>query len=162
MAPYFRKFQAFVPQSQEIKDFLQIDYIDLKIQGSSASIQSSFPTIKDPIQRAWVDVCKIIHHDMKGNPLSGHSIGDYFSPWAITGDIKERSHAVKGYYGAATSRPNLQLITVAQVWKVDFKPPSSSEDATASGVQFSYTNTKHNIAAVRKLSFQQESFHRHN
>ncbi|MCJ1287041.1 hypothetical protein MMC26_006388 [Xylographa opegraphella] len=151
MAPYFRKFQTFVPPSQDIKDFLRMDYIDPTFQGSSGPIQSSFPNIKDPIQRAWVEAHQSIRHGLQADPLSGHSLGGYSSPCAITGDTKERSHAGKAYYGAAKDRPNLHLITAAQAEKVNFEPSVGSEDAIASGVKFSYANTTYNVRARKEV-----------
>ena len=151
MSPYFRKFQTFVPPNREIKDFLRIDYIDPKIQGASGPIQSSFPNIKDPIQKAWVDAHESIYHGLQADPLSGHSIGGYSTPCAITGDTKERSHAGKAYYGAAKGRPNLHLITAAQVEKINFEPSINSEDVIASGVKFSYGNTTYNAKARKEV-----------
>ena len=151
MAPYFQKFQTFVPPSEDIKDFLGIDYIDPKIQGSSGPIYSSFPTIKDPIQKAWVDAFKNIHQGLKGDPLSGHSIGGYSSSCAITSDTHERSHAGKAYFGVVQDRPNLHLITAAHVMKVNFENTYEPEDSVANGVEFCHGNKVYQVKARKEV-----------
>ncbi|QSZ30689.1 hypothetical protein DSL72_000247 [Monilinia vaccinii-corymbosi] len=134
MAPYFQQFQAVNPPSQEIQEFLGIDYMDKRIQGSGP-IQCSFPDIKDPLQKLWVDTFKHLKLDLRTDPLSGDSVGGYTSPCTIS-DAKERSHAGAAYYAPAKERPNLHLITSAHVEKIVFRDDSVAGEAVASGVQF--------------------------
>ncbi|PQE25123.1 GMC oxidoreductase protein [Rutstroemia sp. NJR-2017a BVV2] len=105
------------------------------ITTSSDPVQGSFPDMKDPIQKAWVDTFRTLQLKSNQDPTFGESIGAYTSPCSIAAS-KERSYSGVAYYSPAKDRPNLHLITAAHVEKIVFTEDSTHGDAVASGVQF--------------------------
>jgi choline dehydrogenase-like flavoprotein len=149
MAPYFQKFLTLNVPDNEVKEVLDIDYIKTSIQGSGP-VQGSFPDMKDPIQKAWVDTFRTLHLKSNQDPTLGESIGGYTSAGSITAS-KERSHPGVAYYAPAKDRPNLHLITAAHVEKVVFTKDSTHCDAVASGVQFLHQGISTFVKASKEV-----------
>jgi choline dehydrogenase-like flavoprotein len=60
-----------------------------------------------------------------------------------------RSYAANAYYGPYSTRPNLQLLTNAQVTKINFKSVDGSIVAT--GVNFISGNTSYTSLAKKEI-----------
>ncbi|CAG8956652.1 hypothetical protein HYFRA_00011963 [Hymenoscyphus fraxineus] len=148
--PYWKKFQTVNMPNQEVKDFLEVDYVDPKLQ-TAGPIQASFPSSKDPLQKAWVETFKNLQLKRQTDPLSGTSIGGYTSSCSVT-STSERSHAGVGYYDAAKHRPNLHLATKAHVQKILFHEGSLGLGGfIASGVQFIHDGIPKVVRARREV-----------
>ena len=135
MQPYYRKFHTLMPPSKEVREVLQMGYLDDAAQGISGPIQASFGDSPGPMDKAWPQTFRNLSLAMSGDHLSGVATGGHSNPATIDAKSRTRSHAGSSYYSAEIAhRPNLRVLTEALVEKVVLQ--ESNNDLTATGVQF--------------------------
>ena len=148
LAPYYRKFQTYIPPTEASKASLGVNYIDDSIQGHAGPIKSSYPNFVGPLVKAWPETFKNLGWNVTGDPISGTSIGGFNGPYTVNSDGCVRSHAGNEYYGPAANRPNLHLLTEALVEKIVCKKvPVGGVDVSISATGISYKKDGHGFTA---------------
>lgn len=146
LAPYYRKFQTYVPPTEASKTSLGVDYVDDSIQGRTGPIKSSYPNFVGPLVKAWPETFKNLGWNVTGDPISGTSVGGFNGPYTVNADGCVRSHAGNEYYGPAADRPNLHLITEAMVEKIVFEEVQiGGSDVSFSAAGISYKKGGHRV-----------------
>ncbi|KAL3462035.1 glucose-methanol-choline oxidoreductase-like protein [Aspergillus heterothallicus] len=145
MAPYYRKvFHLTLPEDPAKIKELGLEYVDLQnFSGSEDGlIQASFPdAVVDPSASAWVQTLRGLGYPMKKDPFSGESVtGGYINAAAIHAVNKTRSYSATAYYLPVKGRPNLRVVTGAQVTRIILEGDGESEP-TATGVEYTTNST---------------------
>ncbi|KAI0467991.1 hypothetical protein F4859DRAFT_221581 [Xylaria cf. heliscus] len=136
LVPSYKKSYTLIPPSDEATlEHLGIDWIDDEYRGASGPIKVSFPgVIQNPLCKAWIESFKSLNMVTSADPFSGSSIGGYSNTATVDPENKIRSYAGSAYGGPARQRPNIRIITEAQVHRITFtETPSGAVKAT--GVQ---------------------------
>lgn len=136
MVPYYQKSYTLTLPSAEAQERLGLDYVDPTINGSSGPVQVSFPdAIDDPVVEAWFKTFQGLGFSMTADPFSASASGGYTNATTIDPVKKTRSFAGNSYYNLAKDRPNLKVVTDAQVQKINLnQTPSGGLRAT--GVRY--------------------------
>ena len=152
LAPYYRKFQTYVPPSEYSRTSLTVDYVDETIQGTSGPIKSSYPRFVGPLASAWPRTFQNLGWKVTGDPISGTSLGGFNGPYAVNPNGRERSHAGNEYYTPVSDRKNLHLVTKAMVEKLVIETsPSMSEKASVRAVSFVQNGKQHTVSAKKEV-----------
>ncbi len=150
LAPYYRKFHTLTVPSEPVCHHLGLEYIDESVRGTSGPIQVSFSDdAEDPLPNAWLKTFQTLGFGLHGDPFSGQVTGGYNNPGTIHPATKERSYSAVAYYQPASHRPNLHLLTGANVHKVIFEKSDVAGAVSATGVEFT-KGEKETIVRVRK------------
>ena len=150
LAPYYRKFQAHIPPSADVKEALGLEYLDPALQGVDGPIKSSFPAAVDPMQNAWIDTWKGLQKHVKGDPLSGLANGGHATPASVDPATGTRSHSGTAYLQPVIARKNLEVITNALIEKVQLDRQDGGE-VEATGVTFSQNGERHSAKASKEV-----------
>ncbi|KAI1819212.1 hypothetical protein F4861DRAFT_158534 [Xylaria intraflava] len=136
LAPSYRKSYTLIPPSDEATlEHLGIDWINDEYHGSSGPLKVSFPgVLQSPLCKAWINTFKSLGMATSADPFSGSSVGGYSNMATVDPDTKTRSYAGLAYGGLARQRPNVRILTDAQVQRITFTKTGSGA-AKATGVQ---------------------------
>lgn len=120
LAPSYKKSYTLVlPEDKETRDHLGIDWVDDEYRGTDGPVQVSFPgLLQNPLCKAWIDAFRGLDKVTSGDPFSGSSVGGYSNTATIDPVNKIRSYAGTAYGVPALQRPNVRIITDAQVQKI--------------------------------------------
>lgn len=158
MAPYYKKIYSLKKPSPEICDHLGLDWIDDNIQGDTGPLQSSFRgVIEDPFPKAWVETFKALGYPMSGDPFSGQGIGGFSNPATVDSSTVERSYSATAYYGPASVRSNLHVLTGSLVEKINLD--DSAEPIVASSVRYSNKGQIRTVKARKEVILAAGAFH---
>ncbi|KAI1119501.1 putative GMC oxidoreductase [Nemania sp. NC0429] len=138
LVPSYRKSYTLLPPlNQATLDHLEINWINEDYHGSSGPIKVSFPgVIQNPLCKAWIDTFKDMHKLTSADPFSGTSIGGYSNTATVDPKSKVRSYAGAAYGIPAGQRPNVRIITEAQVQKILFDESTiDTKSAKSTGVR---------------------------
>lgn len=86
-------------------------------------------------EKAWIEGLGSVGF-AQTDSLSGHLGGPNIAAESINPQTKQRSYSANAYLDPIRSRSNLTVITEATVTKVLLRKSSSSENAVATGIQF--------------------------
>jgi len=118
LEPYYRKFRTIQAPSQEVKESLGLEYLDDSLTGIGGPIQVSYPQALNLVSRTWVDVFDTIGKRLFGSYMTGTGIGGYTINASVDAKTGTRSHAGVAFLAPAMARPNLAVVTHAQVQKL--------------------------------------------
>lgn len=120
LAPSLRKAYTLVlPEDEETRNHLGIDWINDEYRGTSGPVKVSFPgVLQNPLCKAWINTFKELNKVTNGDPFSGNSIGGYSNTATVDPDNKVRSYAASAYGAPSLQRPNVRIVTDAQVQKI--------------------------------------------
>lgn len=149
LAPYFLKFQTIVPPSEEVKRQLNIIHGDENIRKSNGPIQALFPSRVTPLHKTWINTFRTLDLENVSDPLTGHAIGGHTSTCHISGDRHERSHAGVAYLSPVLKRPNLTVLTNAEVHKLLVEKDSSPPEVR--GVAYWQHGIFHMVVARKEV-----------
>jgi choline dehydrogenase-like flavoprotein len=156
LGPYYRKvFRMTLPRDPKKVKELGLEYVDVDENGVSGSvdgpIQASFPdAVDDPSAGAWVRTLRGLGYAMSGDPFSGEPmLGGYINALATDPVTKTRSYSANAYYVPVKDRPNLRVVTGAQVTRVIFESSSPDAEPTATGVEYVLTGGETHTAKAR-------------
>ena len=148
--PYYQKFHTYTPPSQEVKDFLALDYMDEGVQRMTGPIKVSFGDFHGPLQKEWPETFKRLNMKHTGDPSTGLGSGGHSNPASIDPNSKTRSHAGADYYSSdVRKRTNLRVLTEALVEKVLLARRNDGQ-ASAKGVRFSLKGGESRIVDADK------------
>ncbi|KAI0544664.1 hypothetical protein F4679DRAFT_564189 [Xylaria curta] len=136
MVSSYKKSYTLIPPSDEATlKHLGIDWINNEYRGSSGPIKVSFPgVLENPLCKAWIESFQGLKMVTSADPFSGSSIGGYSNTATVDPETKVRSYAGSAYGNTARQRPNVRIITDAQVQKITLAE-SGSGNIRATGVE---------------------------
>lgn len=117
--------------------------------GSDGPIQTLYPEKGDHIRKAWANAFNALGYEMSENAFSGSSIGGFVNNSTVNGATKERSYSANAYFKPAQDRPNLHLVTEAQVEKIILEKDSG--EAIAKGVKVTIKGVEHIFQAGKEV-----------
>jgi choline dehydrogenase-like flavoprotein len=86
---------------------------------------------------AWVRTLSDLGYSMRGDPFSGDPVlGGYINALAIDPVTKTHSYSAKAYYLPIKDRPNLRVVTGAQVTRVILQSSIPGAEPSATGVEY--------------------------
>ncbi|PGH20342.1 hypothetical protein AJ80_03610 [Polytolypa hystricis UAMH7299] len=136
MAPYFRKFQTFVPSSNETRDLLSLDnYMDETNQGTDGPLPVTLPNVYGEFNKAWNSAFENLGWQTGDDPIKGKKLGAFTCPQSMDPKTGTRGYAATYYTSEVAKRPNLHLLADTQVAKVFFDSNKVDGDVVATGVQ---------------------------
>ncbi|KAL4744746.1 hypothetical protein BDW72DRAFT_199287 [Aspergillus terricola var. indicus] len=153
LAPYYRRvFRMTLPKDPAKIKELGLEYVDVQnFSGSEDGlIEVSFPdAVVDPSASAWVQSLRGLGYPMKRDPFSGEAVtGGYINAAAIHPTNKTRSYSANAYYLPIKDRPNLRVVTGAQVTRIILESLSDEDgEPTATGVQYTTNTTTQPLTA---------------
>jgi choline dehydrogenase len=128
--PYFKKAECYLPGPNAY-------------HGSDGPLRVSRPGVTAPLNRAWIEAGQ-----QAGYPFTPDFNGaqqEGFGPLDCTTANGRRSSAAVCYLRPAQDRPNLTIITKAQVTRV------LMENGRAAGLEYAQKKQKHQIRAGREV-----------
>ncbi|KAI0538691.1 hypothetical protein GGR58DRAFT_525774 [Xylaria digitata] len=152
LVPSYRKSYTLIPPSDEATlKHLGIDWIDDEYRGSSGPVKVSFPgVVQNPLCKAWIESFEGLNIVTSADPFSGNSIGGYSNNATVDPDTKVRSYAGSAYGGPALQRPNVRIITDAQVQRIQLTEAASGA-IEATGVQALVDGKVETFASKREV-----------
>ncbi|KAJ7983000.1 alcohol oxidase [Mycena polygramma] len=100
-----------------------------------------------PYTKAW----NALNQQTNLNPYGGDTSGIYNCLLSVDPVSGKRTTAVSAYYKPVASRPNLKLLTGAQVTKILFKPDLVDGNRVAHGVEFTVDGNLHSVFASKEI-----------
>lgn len=136
LSPYIRKFHTAAPPSEASQQTLKQILYEQKDVGDKGPVKISFGDQYMPYYSAWMESFKALGYPQTEDPINGAGTGPFVSPSAVDPATHTRSHSASAYLGKdVRSRPNLRVVTGAQVERIVLEKPS--DEAIATGVSFS-------------------------
>lgn len=150
LSPYIRKFHTAAPPSEESQQTLKQILYEQKDVGDKGPVKISFGDQYMPYYTAWMESFKALGYPQTEDPINGAGTGPFISPSAVDPATHTRSHSARAYLGEdVRSRPNLRVVTGAQVKRIVLE--KSSDEVSATGVSFFKGQEQFVISAKRKL-----------
>ncbi|KAK7930963.1 glucose-methanol-choline oxidoreductase [Apiospora marii] len=152
LVPYFKKSYTLIPPADEAtRQHLGIDWVDEAYRGTDGPLQVSFPGVKEnPLCKAWIDAFRGMHKLTTGDPFSGKSTGAYSNAASVDPASKTRSYAASAYGLPLKQRPNVRVITGADVSRILFDE-TNQNSAVATGVQASVGGKLQTFHAAKEV-----------
>jgi choline dehydrogenase-like flavoprotein len=136
LSHYIRKFHTAAPPSEEGRETLSHILYEQKHVGDKGPVNVSFGDHYMPYYGAWMESFKTLGYPQTEDPINGAGTGPFISPSAVNQATHTRSHSAAAYLGEEVrSRPNLRVVTGAQVEKIVLE--KRGDEAIATGVSFS-------------------------
>ena len=151
MAPYYRKFHTTLPPSDQVSEYLSLDWYDQSLQGTSGPIQTRYNSQYGPLDAAWMQTFKKLDFRNNEDPLSGRCRGGFASSSCVDEKTGTRSHSGSAYYTPEVAkRISLDILTEATVTKIIFA--KSADTVLATGVHFvSKDGKSHTVTAFSEI-----------
>lgn len=169
LVPYFKKSYTLIPPADEATlRHLSIDWVDEAYRGTEGPLKISFPGVKEnPLCKAWIDAFRGMHKLTTGgkffpcfvlnlshadfpDPFSGKSTGAYSNAASVDPESKTRSYAASAYGPALKQRPNVRIVTGADVSRILFDETNQAS-AVATGVQASVGGKLQTFHAAKEV-----------
>ncbi|KAJ7122979.1 alcohol oxidase [Mycena epipterygia] len=148
--PYLKKAENFTSPDPEFAKMWNLTF-DPSTRGLSGPIKTAFtsfiPEAESAIQAAALEVGL----DIIPEPFFGHDMGTWRGESSVDPVTRTRSYATTGYYLPNQDRPNLTVMTGAQVSKINWKKGGSGSGVTAAGVSYLKNGTLHSVTASREV-----------
>ncbi|KAL4965816.1 GMC family oxidoreductase [Aspergillus stella-maris] len=149
-SPYVRKFHTGTAPSDSVREFFGGMKAEQADQGAHGPVQVSYGEQYLPYHGAWPRAFESLGWPQTEDPINGAGTGPFVTPGLVDPVTHTRSHAGAAYLTPdVLSRPNLRVVTGAQVEKILLD--SSVETVTATGVRFTKDNQTYTIAATREV-----------
>ncbi|KAI9844191.1 MAG: hypothetical protein M1838_002294 [Thelocarpon superellum] len=151
--PYFLKANTFTRPPKQTKQDLQVDYIDPSVHGTNGPVDVSYATSHNTFEEAWVPTFESLGLGVNGDPYGGEAIGGFTTAVSQIPANVSRSYAANAYYVPNKNRPNLKLLTGAQVSNVIFKKQGKKvqQPLVATGLSFTEHGTSYIVNATREV-----------
>lgn len=152
IAPYFRKFHTLELPKPELREHVDINWIDDSVRATDGPIKASFTdSVANPLGKAFVETFKTLGAGLTGDPFSGRSTGGFSCTASIDTTTGTRSYAASGYLAPARDRPNLKVETGATARKVLIEGSSDGAPAVAVGVVYNKDGIEYEVRAKREV-----------
>jgi choline dehydrogenase-like flavoprotein len=150
MAPYYQKFHTLNLPDNELSDHLSLDWAENGGRGVSGPLQISFTaSAQDPFAKPWIETFRNLNLPLTADPALGKGTGGYSAPGTVDPATKTRSSSASAFYTPAEKKPNLHVVTGAQVQKILFE--QAGLNLTTTGVSFRILQySSENVAKAKK------------
>ncbi|CAN8100573.1 unnamed protein product [Discula destructiva] len=150
---YFKKFHTLRRPDDELREHLEVNWIDSSAPEASGPVQASFTdTTANPLGKAWVDTFKTLGAGLTTDPFMGGATGGFSCPASVDPATKTRSYSASAYYAPVAERSNLEVITGATANKVLFEGASDDGSPVARAVVFKDKDGhEHRVRAIREV-----------
>ncbi|KAH6683407.1 aryl-alcohol dehydrogenase [Halenospora varia] len=159
MLPYLKKFHTHHSASSTFAEISNISNRDEGINSDSRGegpIQTSYSETS-AADKAWYETWQSITRDVG---YEGRNLGGFAAPSSIDPRTKTRSYSGNAYYEPISSRPNLRVVTEANVSQILFaERKHENGELVATGVEFtSKDGEKITITATKEIILSAGTF----
>ncbi|THH19125.1 hypothetical protein EW146_g1976 [Bondarzewia mesenterica] len=135
-----KKSETFGVPSDTIKAEGNIEY-DASTRGSSGPVHVSYPGYLDPLVGDWIPTLSALGVPESSNAYGGSNWGAFIATSTINPTNWTRSYSRSAYVDPLPPRSNLQILPNAFVTRILFSNSSSSNNLTASAVEYAANRT---------------------
>lgn len=159
LAPYFKRCHTLVtPSDPAVLEHLGLEDVDNSGGGSEGPINVSYPDEQDDsLPHVWIETLEKLGYAGSGDVFNGNVKGVCTVPATIDAKSRERSFASSAYFQPAEKRPNLTVITGAQVQRILLT--GSHSDAIATGVEYVKGSKLISVRTKREVILSAGSLH---
>ncbi|KAJ7146024.1 hypothetical protein C8R44DRAFT_863842 [Mycena epipterygia] len=147
LVPYFEKAENFTEPDPSFAQTWNLTY-DISTRGLSGPIKTAFtsyiPDAEAAIQPGAIEAGL----NRIDEPLAGLIAGTWRAESSVDPTTRARSYSTTAYYLPNKGRPNLTVLTGAQVSKINWK---AGTNVTASGVSFTMSGSNFTVNASREV-----------
>ncbi|KAI0033253.1 alcohol oxidase [Vararia minispora EC-137] len=146
LKPYYKKVEGFVPPASK-PDAVSFD---VSQHGLDGPLTVAYPKTLSGLEIPYQEVCyylKFLHL----TEFVIQTLGTWLSPVCVDPETRVRTYSANAYYAPNAARPNLSVLSSAQVVKIEF---SSMRDVTtmiATGVTFVIGNEFFTVQASQEV-----------
>ncbi|KAF5337664.1 hypothetical protein D9758_013027 [Tetrapyrgos nigripes] len=143
------KSETFTAPSDSVKEMAGIEY-NVASHGSSGPIHASYPGYTFPQIGDWNKALSAVGVYLNPDSASGQNWGAYVPNSFINPTNWTRSYSRSGYIDPLPARSNLQILVNSTVTRILFDT-SSSNNLTATGVEYSTDSTTHSVKVNKEV-----------
>ncbi|KAJ7098347.1 alcohol oxidase [Mycena epipterygia] len=149
LIPYFKKAENFTKPDPAFAETWNLTF-DLSTRGLSGPIKTAFTSFI-PQAEAYIQPGAIeVGLDRINEPLAGLIAGTWRAESSVDPVTRTRSYSATAYYVPNKGRPNLTVLTGAQVSKINWSK-SGGKTVTATGVSFTMAGKNFSVQASREV-----------
>ncbi|ETS76828.1 hypothetical protein PFICI_10702 [Pestalotiopsis fici W106-1] len=148
LLPYFKKSESFHSPAACNQKTNSL-YYDENALGKSGPVQIGYAPEYSASHALWHDTMNTLGIHTNKAHLSGSNIGAWTNLGSVDPTTGRRSYSTTAYYLPNASRPNLEILTEAQVTRIILE--GKDEDVTAKGVQFQHNGISLSLCASREI-----------
>jgi choline dehydrogenase-like flavoprotein len=119
--------------------------------GHDGPVQVSYPSEFTASHKLWHQTLNSVGIASNDNHLAGNNTGCWTSVVSVNPRDATRSYAATAYYKPIASRPNLLVLTGAEVQEVLLARDSDTTDWKAEGVRFVHHGVAYSVFASREV-----------
>ncbi|KAJ6496059.1 GMC oxidoreductase [Mycena sanguinolenta] len=140
---YMRKAETFTPPDPAFAVANNLTSIP-SAHGTSGPVHSSFSRFISDAQKPWLSALEALGVRKIEDALAGEDVGAWMAPSDINGNTVTRSYAAAAYFVPVSNRPNLMVLTGAEVTRI----ASSKQNGlvTATEVELSLGGQNYSVA----------------
>ncbi|EAQ88639.1 hypothetical protein CHGG_05258 [Chaetomium globosum CBS 148.51] len=151
LLPFFKKSESFHEPGDSVRKETPVSLHD-GVVGRSGPIQVSYPREFTASHKLWHRTMNSLGVETNHNHLAGSNIGCWTSVVSVDPEDITRSYATTAYYKPVSSRPNLFLLTAAEVHEVLLTREGNAPNPwKAEGVRFSHGGVEFSAFAAREV-----------
>ncbi|RDW72154.1 hypothetical protein BP5796_08188 [Coleophoma crateriformis] len=155
LLPYFKKAENFTPPSEALLAEWDIEY-NPAFHGSQGFVHSSFPPFVWPSSRNFLRAMLELGIRVLKDSMGGDSAGAYWFALSLNPRDESRSTA-REYY--IPERPNLHLLTQAQVTKLNIEAHQSKHLVTGVAYVKNGSSTRQSVNARNEVILAAGTLH---
>lgn len=149
-SPFFKKSETFHLPSEAAQNATRVALHD-GIVGHDGPVQVSYPSEFTASHKLWHQTLNSVGIASNDNHLAGKNTGCWTSVVSVDPQNATRSYATTAYYNPIASRPNLSVLTGAEVREVLLARGSDAAEWKAEGVRFVCNGSEYSISASREV-----------
>ncbi|KAK0654978.1 putative choline dehydrogenase [Cercophora newfieldiana] len=150
LLPFFKKSETFHPASVGEQKTFPVGSHD-GIVGSNGPVQVAYPNEFSASHEFWHDTLNSVGIDTNDAHLAGSNVGVWTSLVSVDPRSATRSYAATAYHHPNASRPNLVVLSGAEVREILLLRGDGSEEWQAKGVRFSHGGSEFSAFASREI-----------
>ncbi|KAJ7132223.1 alcohol oxidase [Mycena epipterygia] len=146
--PYLKKAENFSTPDPEFAKMWNLTF-DISTRGLSGPITTAFTSFIPGAESAIQPAALEVGLNRIEEPMLGADMGTWRGESSVDPIHRTRSYATTAYYLPNQGRPNLTVMTGAQVSKINWK--AGTGNATAAGVSYVVNGTVFSVNATREV-----------
>ncbi|KAH6634126.1 putative choline dehydrogenase [Chaetomium sp. MPI-SDFR-AT-0129] len=151
LLPFLKKSERFHEPSEATQKETPVS-LHRGVLGRSGPVQVSYPLEYTASHKLWHRTMNSIGVETNNNHLAGSNIGCWTSVTSVDFRNDTRSYAAAAYYRPVSSRPNLFVLTAAEVHEILLvKGEHGPRSWKAEGVRFSHGGAEFTAFAHREV-----------
>jgi len=146
--PFFKKSESFHKPGSSYGDLARVHDHNGHV-GLDGPVQVSYPIELSPSHEFWHRTLNSVGVESNDAHLAGVNTGVWTSLVSADPVSSTRSYAATAYYRPNASRPNLVVLTGAEVREIVLE--KADDEWTAKGVRFVHGGTEYSASASREV-----------